>query len=159
MGSTVFFIMVSLPAVTAPSVARALALMPMACCICCPVEVQHACSNDGRDERGQRGMMPAALANARECRFAEPHLEFVAEHQADDQFAAVAAGALAAGHRRRKDVRRMRRVLLPVNVVVVHAADHQRVGQRRRDRIHLLARADDGRLARARRSRRALRAR
>ena len=37
MGSTVFFIMVNLPAVTAPSVARALALMPMACCICSAV--------------------------------------------------------------------------------------------------------------------------
>jgi hypothetical protein len=31
MGSTVFFIMVSLPAVTAPNVARAEAEIPMAC--------------------------------------------------------------------------------------------------------------------------------
>jgi hypothetical protein len=39
----------------------------------------------------------------------------------------------------------MRRILLPVNVVVIHAADHQSIGQRRRNRIHLLARADHGR--------------
>ena len=89
-------------------------------------------------------MMPAALANAGEGRFAQPHLELVAEHQADDQLAAIAAGALAGGHRRGENVGRMRGVLLPVDVVVIHAADHQRVGQRRRNRIHLLAAADHG---------------
>src|SRR5208283_4590242 len=36
----------------------------------------------------------------------------------------------------------MRWILLPVNVVVIHAADHQRVRQRRGDRINPLARAD-----------------
>ncbi len=37
------------------------------------------------------------------------------------------AGALAAGQRRGDDVRGVRRVLLPVDVVVVHHPDHQRV--------------------------------
>ena len=112
------------------------------------VEVQHASSNDGRDKRRQRRMVPAPLANSRERRLAQPHLELMPQHQADNQLAPVAAGALAAGHRRRKDVRRMRRVLLPVDVVVVHAADHQRIGQRRGDRVHRLSRANDRRLAR-----------
>ena len=44
----------------------------------------------------------------------------------------------------------MRRVLLPVDVVVVHAADHQRIGQRRRNRVHPLAAADQRRFARTR---------
>jgi hypothetical protein len=49
----------------------------------------------------------------------------VAQHKSNNQFLAVAAGALATRHRRRKNIGRMRRVLLPVNVVVIHAADHQ----------------------------------
>ena len=36
----------------------------------------------------------------------------------------------------------MRRILLPVNIVVVHAADHQCVGQRGGDGIDALARAN-----------------
>ncbi len=39
----------------------------------------------------------------------------------------------------------MRGVLLPVDVVVVHAPDHQRIGERSRDCIHSLAGSDHGR--------------
>src|SRR5581483_7711365 len=92
-------------------------------------------------------MMPAALADARKRGLAEALLEFVSEHQADNQFASIASGPLTRGYRSGEDVRRMRRVLLPINVVVVHAADHQRVRQRRGHGIHLLARADNGALA------------
>ena len=60
------------------------------------------------------------------------------------------AGPLAARQRRRKNIRRMRRVLLPINVVVIHAADHQRVGQRRGDGIDPLAGANYRGRARAR---------
>ena len=141
--------MVSLPAVTAPKRGARAGADADGVLNLLWSEPQHAAGNDGRDECRQRGVMPAALANARESRLAQAHLELVAEHQADDQLAAIAPRALAGGDRSRKDVGGMRRILLPVNVVVIHAADHQRVGQRRRDRIHLLAAADHGRLARS----------
>src|SRR5579862_5517080 len=80
--------------------------------------------------------MPAALANPGERGLAEAHFEFVAKNKADDEFAAVALRALAAGQSDRENVGRMRRILLPVDVVVIHAADHQRVGEGRRDRIN-----------------------
>ena len=86
--------------------------------------------------------MPPALANTGKSRFAQPHLEFMAEHDADDQLAAIASRTLAGRDCSRKNVGGMRRILLPVDVVVVHAADHQRIGERGRHRIHLLAAAD-----------------
>jgi hypothetical protein len=79
--------------------------------------------------------MPSALANPREGRFAQAHLKFVAEHQANNQFLPVPAGTFTARNRRRKNVRRMRWVLFPVDVVVIHTPDHQRIGERCRNRI------------------------
>src|SRR5579884_3668183 len=87
--------------------------------------------------------MPASLANAGERGLAEAHFEFVAKNEADDELAAVALRALAAGQGRRENVRGMRRILLPVNVVVIHATNHQRVGEGRRDGINLFPCADD----------------
>ena len=114
--------------------------------LCC-VKVQHAAGYNRRHKSRQRSMVPSAFANAGEGGFAQPHLEFVAEHQADDQLASIAARALAAGDCGGKNVGWVRGVLLPVDVVVVHAADHQSVGQRRRNGIHPLAAGDDGGLA------------
>src|SRR5438309_2659183 len=75
-------------------------------------------------------MMPATLANARKGGLAEPHFELVSQHEADHEFLAARLRALATGHRCGKYVRRMRRVLLPIDVVVVHATNHQRIGKR-----------------------------
>src|SRR5580700_11159612 len=86
--------------------------------------------------------MPAALTDSGERGFAETHFKFVSQHQADDQFLSVALGALAAGECRRKNVGRMRWILLPVNVVVIHTADHEGVGERGRDGIDTLAGAN-----------------
>jgi hypothetical protein len=94
-------------------------------------------------------VVPAALADAGEGRLAQPHLELVSEHDAEDQVPARLSGPLPARHGGGDDVRRVRRVLLPVDVVVVHDADHQCVEQRGGDRIQPLARADDGGGARA----------
>ena len=91
--------------------------------------------------------MPAAFANAGKGRLAEAHLEFMPQDEPDDQFLATALRALAAGQRRGKNIGGMRRVLLPVNVVVVHAADHQSIGQRSRNWIDALACANHGRRA------------
>src|SRR4029079_11740085 len=89
--------------------------------------------------------MPAAFSNAGKRRLAEAHLELVSQDQADNQLLATALRALAAAERRAKNVGWMRRVLLPVNVVVVHAADHQAIGQRGRDWVDALTRANYGR--------------
>ncbi len=136
--------MVSLPAVTAPSVQWRLAEMPTACWICSQREVQRASGDERGDECGQCGVMPAAFADAGEGGFAETHFELVSEDEADDEFLAVALGAFASGHGGGEDVGWMRWILLPVDVVVVHAADHEGVGERRGDGVDLLAGADDG---------------
>ena len=90
-------------------------------------------------------MMPTALADARESGLAESHFKFVAQHESNDQFLAIALGALTTRHRSRENIGRMRRILFPVNVVVIHATNHQGIRQRRRHCIHFLTRADHGR--------------
>ncbi len=110
-----------------------------------PTQMQRASRHDGRNKRRQRGMMPTALADARKRRLAQAHLELMAQYKSNDQFLAIALGALTTRHRGRKNIGGMRRILLPVNVVVIHAADHQRIRQRRRYCVHLLARTDHGR--------------
>src|ERR1039458_4374565 len=87
-------------------------------------------------------MMPSPLTNARKRRLTKAHLELVTQDQADNQFLAAASGPLATRQRRRKNVRRMRGVLFPINVVVIHTADHQRVSQRGGDRIDSCAGAN-----------------
>ena len=109
-----------------------------------PGQMQRAPGDDRRNERSQGRVMPAAFANSGKRRLAEAHLELVSENESDDEFLAITPGALASGQGRGKNVGRMRRVLLPVDVVVVHAADHQRVGQRRGHGVDLLAGADHG---------------
>src|SRR5579862_5831541 len=93
--------------------------------------------------------MPATLADARKSHFTETHLELVSEHQSDDQLTSITARPLAGCDCGRKNVGGVAGVLLPVDVVVVHAADHQSIGERSRYRIYLLAAADQGRLTRA----------
>jgi len=87
-------------------------------------------------------MVPSALADAGECGLTQAHLEFVPKYKTDDQFSRIAAGAFAARQRCRKDVGGMGWILLPIDVVVIHAADHQRICQGRRDRVNMLAGAD-----------------
>ena len=83
--------------------------------------------------------MPPALANARKRGLAKAHFEFMAEDEPHNQIFPITSCAFTTCERGGKNVRRMGRVLLPVDVVVIHAADHERVGQRRRDWIHALA--------------------
>src|SRR5579871_6995137 len=83
-----------------------------------PGEMQRPTGDDRRNECGECGMVPSALANAGKSRFAEPHLELVAEHEPDNEFFAPAAGTLAASNCCRENIRWMRRILLPIDVVV-----------------------------------------
>src|SRR5512133_643443 len=88
--------------------------------------------------------MPAAFAYTGERRFAEALLKLMSEHQSNNQLASIALRALSARHGGRKDVGRMGGVLFPVDVVVIHAADHQGVRQCGVYYVHLPARADYG---------------
>ncbi len=112
-----------------------------------PGKPKHPTGDDRRDESGERGVVPTALADAREGRLAKAHLELVPQDDADDQLFSTGALTLGAGERRRDDVGRVRRILLPVDVVVVHHPDHQGVGERGRDDIRLPAAADHRRRA------------
>ncbi len=147
MGSTVFFIIVSLPAVTAPKRAMARRADADGVLDLFGGQMKSASSNNRRNKGCQRGVMPTTLADSRKSCFAETLLEFMTQHQTDDQFAAIASGPLTTGNGCGKDVGRMRGILLPIDVVVVHAADHQRIRERGGYRVHLFARSDNCRIA------------
>ena len=70
-------------------------------------------------------MVPAALADARKRGLAKAHLEFVTQYDTDDEVFAVAACPLTASDRSRDDIGWVGRILLPVDVVVIHYPDHQ----------------------------------
>src|SRR5208337_1199324 len=98
-----------------------------------PTKVESACCHDWRDEGGECRMVPAAFADSRKRRLAQAHFELVTKHKSYDQFFTIAFRAFTTCHRGRKNVGGMRRVLLPVDIVVIHAADLQRIGERRRN--------------------------
>jgi hypothetical protein len=92
-------------------------------------------AHDRRGERRQRRVVPPPLSDAGKGGFTEAHLELVAQDDTEDEVLPIPPGTLATRDGRGDDVRRVRGVLLPVDVVVVHHADHQRVRERCRDRI------------------------
>jgi hypothetical protein len=92
-------------------------------------QLEHASRDEGRHEGGQGRVMPSPLADSGVGRLAEAHLELVAQRDAQEEVAAGAGVVLGGGHRGGDDVRGMGRILLPVDVVVVHDPDHQGVGQ------------------------------
>ncbi len=155
MGSTVFFIMVSLPAVTEPGGAVARGRDADGVLHLLGGQTEHPAGGDGRGGGGQGGVVPADLADAREAHLAQPLLELVGQSDPDQKIAARPAGALGGGHGGRDDVRRVRRILLPVDVVVVHHPDHERVEQRCRHGIPAFAGHQYGGVRRIRRIRRA----
>ncbi len=94
-GSTVFFMLVSLPAVTAPGQNVRAALMPIAETICAGVRFKHAPRRDRRRERAQGGVMPAVFAHARPADFAKTHFDFVGDDRGENQILAAQAFAFA----------------------------------------------------------------
>ena len=70
---------------------------------------------------------------------AKPHLDFVGDDRREDQIFAGEILAFAQRQRPGDDVARMARVGLPVDIVVVHRADHVRIHERRVDGVGLEA--------------------
>ena len=68
--------------------------------------------------------MPAVLAHAGPADFTEPHLDFVGDDCGQNQILSAQPFALAEGQRRGDQIARMTRVRLPIDVVVIHRADH-----------------------------------
>ncbi len=108
------------------------------------IEPERLAGCDGRGNRHQRGVMPAALADARPGDVAQPLREVPAHDQRRQQLAAVQAPELGEDERAGRQVGRVRGVLLPIDVVVIQRPGHQRVEQAGGDGVHLFAAADDG---------------
>ncbi len=113
------------------------------------VETEHPGCGDRRCGGGQGGVVPADLAHAGVGDLAQTLLELVGEGDADQQIASGTAGTLGRRHRRRDQIGGVRRVLFPVNVVVIHHPDHQGVEKRRRNRVPELTGHQDPAIPRA----------
>ena len=97
MGSTVFFILVSVPAVTEPKLPECDAEIPTARHgLASTSRSSILAATNGRRECRQRGVVPADLADARKRRLAEAHLDLVAQDDSQDQ---VLAGSCRTARR------------------------------------------------------------
>ena len=83
--------------------------------------------------------MPAVFAHARPPDFAKAHFDFVGDDRGENQIFAAQTFAFTERQRRSDEIARMTRIGLPIDVVVIHRADHVAVEKRRIDRIGLEA--------------------
>ena len=83
--------------------------------------------------------MPAVFSHARTPDFAKPHLNFVGDDRSENQIFAAQSFAFAECQRRRNEIARVTRVGLPIDVVVIHRANHVAIHECRVDRIGLEA--------------------
>src|SRR5207237_6174925 len=92
---------------------------------------------DWRRERAQRRVMPAVFAHTWPTDFAEAHFNFVGDDGAENQLLAAQTFAFTERQRRSDEIAGMTWIRFPINVVVIHRADHVSVQKRRIDRIGL----------------------
>src|SRR5689334_7901216 len=94
--------------------------------------------------------MPSALTDSRNRGLTQSTFELVSEDDSYDQLRAARIGAFTTTDCRRDYVGWVRWILLPIDVVVIHATHHKRVRQGCGNYIHLFAGTDHGRRAAAR---------
>ncbi len=75
--------------------------------------------------------MPAVFAHARTSDFAKAHFNFVGDNRSENQIFAAESFAFAERQRRSNQIARMTRVCFPIDIVVVHGADHVAIQKRR----------------------------
>ena len=109
-------------------------------------QAEHTGRDEGGDELGQGGVMPADLADAGGGGQAPAHLQFVGDEDADDDLPPIPMCDFAGGQRGGDDVGGVGGVLLPVDVVVVQRPHQERVHQRSVGDVRAVATADDRRL-------------
>ena len=108
---------------------------------------EHATRRDRRRKRAQGRVMPPIFAHTRPAHFAKTHFNFVRDDRRQNQILAAQAFALTQRQRRRDEIARMTRIGFPINVVVIHRADHVAIEKRRIDGIGLEAGYERGRFA------------
>ena len=84
-------------------------------------------------------MMPAVFAHAWPADFAKPHFDFVGDDRRENQILAAQTFAFTECQRRGDEIARVAGIGFPVNVVVIHRADHVTIDERCVDRICLEA--------------------
>ena len=89
-----------------------------------PRKIQHATRRDRRRERAQSGVMPAVFTHTRPSHFAKTHFNFVSDDRGENQIFATEAFAFTECQRRSDEIARMTWIGFPIDVVVIHRADH-----------------------------------
>ena len=79
--------------------------------------------------------MPAVLAHTGSPDFAKAHFNFVGDDRRQNQIFAAESFAFTERERRGDEIARVTRVRFPINVVVIHRANHVAVQKCRIDRI------------------------
>ena len=69
-------------------------------------------------------MMPAVLAHTRLSNFAKAHFDFVGDDGRENQIFAAEPFAFTQRERSSDEVAGMTRIRFPIDVVVIHRADH-----------------------------------
>jgi len=111
-------------------------------------EAEHPPRDKGASELGQASVMPPHLTDPGVGSEAEPHLELVGEDNPHEEVLPSEAAHLSRGQRGGDEVRGVRRVLLPVDVVVVEGPNEEGVHERGEGEVGTGPVAKDGRLAR-----------
>ena len=83
--------------------------------------------------------MPAVFAHARSPDFAETHFNFVSDNGGENQILAAQTFAFTQRQRRGDEIARMTWIGFPINVVVIHRANHVAVEKRGIDRVSFKA--------------------
>ena len=100
-------------------------------------EVEHATGSDWCCKRGERCVMPTVLANTRETELAQTHFDFIRNRGSEQQVFAAEPEHFSKRERSRDDVAWMAWIRLPIDVVVIHRANHVIVQERRINSIRL----------------------
>ena len=79
--------------------------------------------------------MPTVFAHARPAHFAKTHFNFVGDDGGENQILAAQTFAFTECQRRGDEIAGMAWIGLPINVVVIHGADHVAIQKRRIHRI------------------------
>ena len=88
--------------------------------------------------------MPAVFAHTRSADLAKAHFNFVGDDGGKDQILAAQTLAFTKGKRRGDEIAGMTRIRFPINIVVIHSADHVAIQKCSIDRVRFESRDEGG---------------